>query len=107
MAEEEVDRRRAVRCRAKTVDGKRSGLGEVRDRHDESDFGAEKDLDFVADHMDWRGRIRGRAAASGGDSGGVPYPAQEGRDRASVNPDTASTQDSESVQETSSEGSDA
>lgn len=26
----------------KTVDGKRSGLGEVRDRHDESDFGAEK-----------------------------------------------------------------
>ena len=42
MAEEEVDRRRAVRCRAKTVDGKRSGLGEVRDRHDESDFGAEK-----------------------------------------------------------------
>ena len=25
--------------RAKTVDGKRSGLGEVRDRHDESDFG--------------------------------------------------------------------
>ena len=84
MAEEEVDRRRAVRCRAKTVDGKRSGLGEVRDRHDESDFGAEKDLDFVADHMDWRGRIRRRAAASGGDSGGVPYPAQEGRDRASA-----------------------
>lgn len=60
------------------------GLGEVRDRHDESDFGAEKDLDFVADHMDWRGRIRRRAAASGGDSGGVPYPAQEGRDRASA-----------------------
>ena len=37
-----------------------------------------KDLDFVADHMDWRGRIRRRAAASGGASGGVPYPAQEG-----------------------------
>ena len=43
-----------------------------------------KDLDFVADHMDWRGRIRRRAAASGGASGGVPYPAQEGRDRASA-----------------------
>ena len=138
MAEEEVDRRRAVRCRAKTVDGKRSGLGEVRDRHDESDFGAEKDLDFVADHMDWRGGFAGallllvvilvvfhilrkkgvighrRKGRHSGRHGAVAERIQpvkewgaESENEDYVNPDTASTQDSESVQETSSEGSDA
>ena len=138
MAEEEVDRRRAVRCRAKTVDGKRSGLGEVRDRHDESDFGAEKDL--TSSRTIWigvggfagallllvvilvvfhilrkkgvighrrKGRHSGRHGAVAERIQPVKEWGAESENEDYVNPDTASTQDSESVQETSSEGSDA